>query len=555
MGLQMNFVPQVRVNLWLPVIIIIVILLISFLLLFIFTYLVLREDKQVALQKGKKKEKNLVPRKAKVKKMMFGRVRPITLKFALVSLKRSPGRSFIVPVISLILSVFIIFLGLLSSMHQEKLNTVYDRIPVNAYMTSFKDETRDIGGLNLQFDIYRLIDPEYSYRMTWDMEMNEDYAKNGEYTALRAQEERNKILADSQYIEEMYLYSEMHYEYMGISKTKEGEEDKDLSRVPNVREHSNAYGFDWFLSKMNKMPRLAYADDLRHTPDFSDESEPEVEFLEGYSYTSLRLGENIGIISQNLATTYSVENGDTIRITAWINNEALAACSVIDIMVVGIYEEEWRTDTIYIPWVMSYDHDFYVDYNYPIGNDNNESDLIWNELFPRNVGEATFTLENTEELSNYRDYLETAGYSQVGKISKNRRAIVIQDKHLVETVQNLKNHIRLIDTIMPIMLILFGIIGFAVSYILIKHRMNEFAIMRSMGAKKRHVFFSFFLEQLILFMIGLIPAVAYAIILPNKIVLYGVPLVYFVLCYLTGTALALIVMNRAKILDVLFTKE
>jgi ABC-type lipoprotein release transport system permease subunit len=422
-------------------------------------------------------------------------------------------------------------------------------------MTSFKDETRDIGGLNLQYDIYRLIDPEYSYRMKWDVEMYEDISKNGEYTALRAQEERNKILADSQYIEEMYLYSEMHYEYMGISKTKEGEEDKDLSRVPNVREHSNAYGFDWFLSKMNKMPRLAYADDLRLTPDFSNESEPEVEFLEGYSYTSLRLGENIGIISQNLATTYGVENGDTIRITAWINNDALAACSVIDIMVVGIYEEEWRTDTIYIPWVMSYDHNFYVDYNYPIGNENNESDLIWNELFPRNVGEATFTLENTEELSNYRDYLETAGYSQVGKISKNRRAIVIQDKQLVETVQNLKNHIRLIDTIMPIMLILFGIIGFAISYILIKHRMNEFAIMRSMGAKKRHVFFSFFLEQLILFMIGLIPALAYAIILPNKIVLYGLPLVYFIICYLTGTALALIVMNRAKILDVLFTKE
>jgi ABC-type antimicrobial peptide transport system permease subunit len=76
-----------------------------------------------------------------------------------------------------------------------------------------------------------------------------------------------------------------------------------------------------------------------------------------------------------------------------------------------------------------------------------------------------------------------------------------------------------------------------------------------MGAKKRQVFFSFFLEQLILFFLGLVPAAVYALLYQEKVLLYGTSLIYFILSYLTGAALALIVLNGAKILDILFTKE
>jgi ABC-type antimicrobial peptide transport system permease subunit len=350
----------------------------------------------------------------------------------------------------------------------------------------------------------------------------------------------------------MYLYTAVHYEYMGISMTKEEEINEDLPDNPNIRKHDNAYGYDWFVSKINKMPKLAYADDLRYTPDFFDDPKPEVEFLEGYSYDSLRLRENIGIISQNMAAAYGLENGDMIRITGWYTEGEAALCSVITLKIVGIYDQKWRPDTIYMPWIKSYDHYYVIDFDYQIGFSVSYSYI---ELLPEKVRSATFTLKDTKNLTAFRDYLETTGYSQIGKAGNIRRAIVIQDKHLVETVQSLKNHIRLIDTIKPVMLILFGVIGFIVSYLLIKHRMNELGIMRSMGAKKRQVFFSYFLEQLILFFIGLIPAAVYAVIVPGKVILYGVSLVYFVLCYLLGTALALIVINRAKILEVLFTKE
>jgi ABC-type lipoprotein release transport system permease subunit len=386
----------------------------------------------------------------------------------------------------------------------------------------------------------------------------EEFMSYGEYTSLDTQEEINKLLEDSEFFKEMHLYNAIHYEYMGISKTKEGIEDKELDRVPHIRKHKNAYGFDWFIEAIKRMPKLAYADDLRYTPDFFSDSAAEVEFLSGYSYDSLKLTDDVTMISRNLADEEGISIGDSIRITAWADYDMNAVCSVIDLKVVGIYEEEWRSDVIYLPWILSYDHDYYVDFGYPENPQevpDGVSTGVWNEILPRTVRAATFTLKNTEDLDSFRDYLDTQGYSEAGKIKSNRRAIVIQDKNLEETIKTLDNYIRLMDILIPIMLILFGVIGFMVSYLLIRHRLSELAIMRSMGAGKLHVFLSFFIEQLILFVIGLLPVILFGIFLPEYFIYYGVSLGYYIISYLAGTALALVVLSRTKLLDILFSKE
>jgi ABC-type antimicrobial peptide transport system permease subunit len=552
-GLQMNYVPEVRTNLWLFIMVILFILVVNFIHSLFLCLFIISENKKVRKYKSIKKEKVSLSSK----KLTFGNIKPIALKFALTSMIRSFTRSFIVPLISFILSIFIVFLGLLSTLQQEKLDTVYDRIPVTAYVTSLHNNTREIGAISLHDDIYRLINPNYSYRMDGDITLYNDYLNNVEYTSLQAEEERNQLLKASEYFDKINLYKVIRYEYMGISKTKDNKTstEQSLPQFPNIREHNNAFGYDWFLSKIGKMPKLAYADDIRYTPDYVN-SNINVDFLAGYNYESLQLRENIAMISRNFATANDIQNGDTIRITAWVNFGNEAACSVIDVKVVGIYNSKWKTDTIYIPWIMSYDHNYYIDSDYPLEmNDTTNNKEIWNELLPRNITSVTFTLKNTDKLSDFRDYLETEGYSQLGKINSKRRVFVIQDKYLAETIQNLTNHIKLVDTIKQFMLILFGILGFVVSYLLIKHRVDEMAIMRSLGAKKGYVFFAFFLEQFILFFIGLAPVIVYVCIFPSKVVLYSISLFYFTICYLLGTALALIIISKANVLDVLFTKE
>jgi len=555
LGMQLEYVARISVNYWVPVFVTLLMLIVSFILIFAITIYVINEEKfkrkkikRKAL-KSARKVKNL--KKLKVRKeqnVMFGGIRPIPLKFAMVSIFRNAGRSLIVPLLTLVLSVFLVFLCFLSNIQQEKRARVYDQIPVNAYLTTFKNETRDISGLSLQYDIYRLIDSEYSYRMN---PINYTYGEfSGEYTSHQAQEERDKILRQSDYFKEMYLYSSIHYEYMGISKTKDGKQNKELAMTPNVRKHADAFGFDWFLEAIKRMSRLAYADDIRYTPDFFTSSNIEVEFLSGYDFDSLRMAGDLGMISRNQAIKEGINLGDTIRITAWTIYEKNAICSVIDIKVVGIYQESWRSDVIYLPWIMGYDHEYYVDFYY-----GDPEYKLWNELLPRNIRSATFTLKNTENLDYFREYLDKQGYSEAGKIKSIRRAVVIQDKNLEETIKTLDNFIRLMDILIPIMLIMFGLIGFIVSYLLIRHRLSELAIMSSMGTGKIHVFLSFFFEQVILFIIGLLPVIIFGIIFPEYFNYYKGSLGYYLISYLAGSSIALLVLGRTKLIDILFSKE
>lgn len=562
-GVQLEYAGQVSTNYWLPVLIILLMLVVSFVLLYGFTIFIKNEEKYKIIRNRKKsskrhkKLKTVQPKVNKEQNVLFGRVRPIPLKFALVSILRNSGRSLIVPVLTLVLSAFLVFLSFLSNIQQEKRDTVYDRIPVNTYLTSFKNETRSIS-LNLQYDVYRFIDPEYNNRMEWDWEMYYDYMDNGEYTAIRAHEERQKLLEDSAFFREIYLSREINYEYMGISKTKDGVEKEDIPSRPEIRSHSGAFGFDWFIELIYKMPRLAYADDIRYTSDFFNSSGIEVEFLEGYDFDCLKMLENVGIISRNFANVNGVELGDTIRITAWNTDGANAFCSIIDFLVAGIYEEEWRSDVIYLPWIMSYEHNYFYDGNYPstLPEDGSQSsEERWNETIPRSVHSATFTLKNTQDLAPFRDYLVSKGYSEAGKINVIRNAVVIQDKQLEETIRNLDNYIRIMNILVPIMLVLFGVIGFVVSYLLIRHRLNELAIMRSIGSRKYSVFLSFFVEQLILFTIGLLPVIIFGIVFPDYFIYYGISLGYYIISYLSGTGVALIILSRTKLLDILFSKE
>ncbi len=556
-GLNKNFALDIEVNRWIGVVVPLFVLLLSIILLFFFTYYIIKDDRQEFKEEKKEKKtiNTLEPSNRKAKKILFGRVRPLSLKFALLSIRRSLGRSFIVPLVSMLLSIAIILLGMLSSSQEEKLNTVHEQIPVNAYVTTFLNQSREVSGLSLQYDVYRLIDKDYSYRMEWDIDTYTDYTNNGEYTSLRAQEERENILNSSEYFADMHLYNSLHYEYMGIVNRDDGESDDKLSLVPTIRKHNNAFGFDWFINKIKKMPILAYVDDIRYTPDFFNDNSVGIEFLHGYGYESLKTREDIGMISRNFAESNGISMGDVIRVTAWVDINSQAFCSIIDLKVIGIYEENWRPDTIYVPWIMSYDHNYYFDGNYPSDGIDDESLTIWNEIIPRDLKAITFTLKNTEKLSSFREYLKGEGYSQANQMNSKRRAIIIEDKNLVETIQNLENHIRTINILKPIMLILFAIIGFVISYILIKHRTNEAAIIRSIGGRNSQVFFSFFLEQFILFFTGLIPAIIFFIFQPGDFILYGSSLIYFIISYLLASGLALLYMNKVKLMDILFSRE
>ena len=90
---------------------------------------------------------------------------------------------------------------------------------------------------------------------------------------------------------------------------------------------------------------------------------------------------------------------------------------------------------------------------------------------------------------------------------------------------------------------------------LTRNRLPEFAVMRSLGARKLQVYLAFFLEQVFLLLIGLLPIAVILLVRPEWLPAVQQNLLLFVGIYTFGIVIAIGLMGRSKVLDILFTKE
>ena len=134
-------------------------------------------------------------------------------------------------------------------------------------------------------------------------------------------------------------------------------------------------------------------------------------------------------------------------------------------------------------------------------------------------------------------------------------AVVIEDKALADGLVSIQQHLSFLNLIIPIMLLLSGLIGFILSYLLTRNRLPEFAVMRSNRAKKIQIYLAFFLEQFFLLVIGFLPVVAVLMANPDWLAAAGRNLVFFLVFYTLGIFIAIGLMGRSRVLDILFTKE
>jgi len=487
------------------------------------------------------------------KGVSFMRVPSISLRFALRSVRRKLLRSLIVPLTVLLLAAFILSIGYVSHQQQIDAETVYDEVPAIAYMTTFLGESREIP-LHLQSDIFNLLDSEYQSRSTREMRI---YSMNGDdLTELKRYLEEN-----NPYIEQVFLTSEMHYSFMGVVATADGQVvNTDLPRRPEIEIHSSSYGFDWFRVEVNQMPVILFTDSLTASPEFSKTRMLDVDWLDGYSDASLLSNDTIAVFPDRLMEDNGIHLGDTVRIACYKPVEDVGVLmEAYDFLVVGSYHQGSRSPVIYTPWSLVCYIRITYDLNY-LSLDSQEAEIPdgWeypNEYLADFVHTATIVPEDTRDLTSLRVYLEERDYSQVGKINRNRLAVVIEDKALTDAVESIQQHIYFINLIKPIMLALSSLIGFLLSYLLTRNRLREFAIMRSLGTKRLNVYFSFFLEQFMLFLLGLIPVLAVLCIRPDWSQIFGLNLLLFVLLYTLGIMIAIGLMGRHKVLDILFARD
>ena len=453
------------------------------------------------------------------------------LKFALLSILRGGTRSAVVPVFALVVVIFFGQLATTSMRYQEQLNSIYAN---NSIHGSYMDiRGKQIGNLVLNsYDIANLYHTEQ--------------------------------------VDTLTVSKSEPYKYLGIGITSDG---VDLD-IPPFFIPSGGFAAESAEASILRGPDLTATNDIFTSPEFLYSDSVLMDFLDGYDESFLTVPSTVSgvsscLIPSTLMDSMNIRFGDTIRVAV---NERIVSPEYdrarifrhYDLLVVGSYEKQGPEDTIYVPLSLFFD-----------------TSLIWEEgqtsqgvptqtfttgysisdtqkemLLSTTLNSAYFTLTDTLSLGSFKDYLTDYGYSQVNQIGKIREFIVLRDAIFNHSVASVKQQIQYINTLYPFLYVLVGVAAVVLSYLLVVSRKVDCAIMRGLGTTRIRTFFNFFLEQVILCMLGLVIGfILWSGIWGTPGSLHIILTVGFLACYLLGSAVSVMIMSHTKVLTILTDRE
>lgn len=504
---------------------------------FAFAFLLCAYTAFRTISSDRTRKKHKRPRGAGFKALSF------PLKLAFRSIARGKARSFVVPVVSLtMVALMCLFSGFLAG-YQTELEDVYNNMPVRAYITSYTGKSLDKLSLD-NIDLWPIM-------------------KTG-------------------FIKEAHYTSTLRYSFDKVIPASDSSNEDEWS-VPLP---ASQFGLETLVDAILFYEKLILTNDIETVPEFYYEKDVPFTFLEGYSTEDFKKDySNADDLPCLMSTQFMQENGiklgDHVRITAYWRYVAYGQFTAdaysFDLLVAGSYPRLSGADSIYIPYGFIKDSGILADWYY-VENSLDAGDLsnwrpsneygftsqaaynqwvktvTFHPLMKYNA--VNFMLTNTRELAAFKDKLDELGFSTVGKISRQRIFLVIEDQTLTETVNNLNRHISYMEIVYNAMYALSIGIGFVVSYLLTKTRRSEFAVMRSTGAGAFRTFVVFFTEQAVLCLVGTLLGAAVSLLMPggmHALRLYAI--MGYALCYWLGSAVSVAMMNRVNVLSILSAKE
>ena len=309
----------------------------------------------------------------------------------------------------------------------------------------------------------------------------------------------------------------------------------EMPDFPNTTFGNKLWG-EWVA----KQAELIFLNGLEVSPRFIYRQVPNITWLEGWDESFLEDPSYYNtpqstplpcIASQTWMEEQGIRLGDDIN----INSEK---GGTITVFPVGSYASEGTDKTIYVPLSRLCLPPWQAE-------SLQQSAAPW-DYFPG----CRFTLQSSYDLEHFREYLAQEGYSVPGDLNGSRIVVVLNDYAFTQTVEALGRYITLSQILFPVLFLLMGVMGFVVSWLMVNGRRMEFAIMRGMGAPKKLVFGSFFLEQVGLCLMGsLISGLVVSVWSGQPMVWLAIAV--FVLCYLAGCALAVRTVGKTNIFALL----
>ena len=168
---------------------------------------------------------------------------------------------------------------------------------------------------------------------------------------------------------------------------------------------------------------------------------------------------------------------------------------------------------------------------------------------------ARFRVSQPLELNRFKEEMDKLGLMPVisqANSTQRGTSLTVNDETFIKAATRLKENITLQRMIMPFIILIVGLLGFVVSYLLLQSRRPEIAIMRSLGVSQRSCFVMLLFESAILELSGSLLGVAAAMMLIDVDIVLGLAVVIpFFAIYMAGTAVALILLGRFSVMQVL----
>ena len=450
-----------------------------------------------------------------------------SMKYAFLSILRGGMRTLVVPILAVSVVIFFGQLATTARRYEEQLEAVYDNTTIEGYYTDING--KQIGNQLLNaYDVAGL----YHTGMIRDLSVS---------------------------------ISEPYY-YMGVSKRAGGGEQD----IPPLYVPSSHFARESLEAEILRGSDFTATNNIRTAPEFYYADTILMTFMEGYDESILAVPADderlySAILPSSLMAEKGIALGDTVRVafnhTTLNPGDQAQVFQHLDLRVVGSYEKQGVGDTIYAPLAVFFNpallwDDLESESELPgwgmTVSPEQKKDYLQSTVFHS----ASFTLADARRLVELKDYLSDYGYSQVQQVSSVREFIVLKDVAFNNSVASLRQQIGYINTLYPCLYVLVGIIAVVVSYLLIVSRKLELATMRGLGATRTGAFFSFFYEQSILCLLGTAAGLLiWQLVWGAPAALHLTLIAGFLICFFTGSAASITIMNYSSVLTLLLDKD
>lgn len=291
--------------------------------------------------------------------------------------------------------------------------------------------------------------------------------------------------------------------------------------------------------------RLVGANTIQALPEFMTKDAVQPQYLAGYDEGLFASSAEVCIVREDILQSLELQLGDMATFTVADNSLVKSAehpRAEIALKIVGTYSASMPNQA-YCPWDIT--TAIYQDLGLP---------LTW--------GSAHFSIINTQRLDEFKVLLNSLHFASPNEVgldaltSGNKLGFIINDRILANVNATVQGYIEFMQALYPVIYLLSAGIGFVISYLLIRLRKPELAIMRSLGTSPGMAFLSFLWEQIVLSLIGAVLGTIITLVITRSVTsLQTLSIVGYLIFYMAGAAMAIANMNNINVVQILTSKE